>query len=275
MNWRKLFPEQETVLREIEDLKLTCTYEWLKIGFGLFFIVFSAGLLFILFHQLPLTDVDWRLFVFIFSILFSFLMLGLTLLINGLTSNAAKNKRFQDEIRKQLMQLLQGREPVPTGTPTECDMESVKENRELKYSSLILSYVAAIVALIALGNDIWKTIGLPLLLLWFGALFLLIGGPCWIYWRFEKHSWILVIGFICLIGAIIVLILSIVFVLSGSYISTPTYGNVTNFYENTSYPVINVVNNYNVTVTGNWDCEKNSMVSIKEMSSLMKPKTIS
>jgi hypothetical protein len=65
--------------------------------------------------------------------------------------------------------------------------QNSKENRDLTYSNIVLSYVAAIVALAALGNDIWCISGLPLVVLWIGTLVLLLGGMFWIKNKFKSQ----------------------------------------------------------------------------------------
>jgi hypothetical protein len=144
MNWRELFLDRDTVLRDIEDLKFTCAHEGLKIVFGLFFILFSSYALFSLVGVSPKTDAEWRVFALFFSLLFSLLMFGLSLLITD-------------------------------------------------------SY----------GNDFWCS---------------------------------------C---------------------PPPTTGNLTNIYENCSYPITTIVNNYNITVIENYSGSKNPSVSIEELKYLI------
>jgi hypothetical protein len=81
--------------------------------------------------------------------------------------------------------------------------QNSKENRKLSYSTVVLSYVAAIVALAALGTDIWSISGLPLILLWIGTLFLLFGGIFWIYSEYSGIKSLKIVSFLCIIAIIL------------------------------------------------------------------------
>jgi hypothetical protein len=192
MNWRNLLSDRDTALNEIEDLKLTCAYEGLKIVIGLIFILFSSYALYSLVGMRPNTDADWRVFALFFSLFFSLFMFGLNLLVTALTSNAAKNRRNHDELNQKIDRLLQerGLNPPPLVTePQHRDENDVlisirdnskgileylkdpkNENRALTFSNTILAFVAAIVALVALGKDLYIENGLPLQPLWIGLL---------------------------------------------------------------------------------------------------------
>jgi|GEM_PF-5059111 len=94
--------------------------------------------------------------------------------------------------------------------------DSSKDNRELTYSNILLSYVAVVIALAALGNEIWTSIGLPLNILWIGTLLLLLGGMIYIYCEFKKiRINLFVTGFF-----LVMLILIIFFVIQLSTSST-------------------------------------------------------
>ena len=160
--------------------------------------------------------------------------------------------------------------PTPERTQTQEDQSS-RENRELTFSNIILTYVATIVALAALGNDMYSRSGLPLLHLWIGTLFLLIGGMCMLYWRytFGENVVALLATIICGIGAVVVFVLILMIVLNGTHPPPTASGNVTNICENCSYPVTNIVHNYNVTVVEHCSGNKNPSFSIEELKYLM------
>lgn len=154
--------------------------------------------------------------------------------------------------------------------------ESNVENRDLTHSTLILSYVAFVVALAVLGEDIWSGSGLPLFHLRIAILFLIIGGIAFIYWLYKKKAGIpaniaLIIGIACLIGGAIVFLLVANMILTppGIHPPTQTTGNITNICENCTYPVTNTVNNYNVTIIENCTAPKSPMVSVEEINHLM------
>jgi hypothetical protein len=153
------------------------------------------------------------------------------------------------------------------GTPT------IDENRELTYSNIILSYVATIVALAALGNDIYSRSGLPLLHLWAGTMFLLFGGISTIYWRYKfgRNIFALLIGIVCFIGSTLIFFLILLSILNGIHTPPQISGNVTNICDNCTYPVtnINTVNNYNITLYENYTGTKNPAISVSELKNLM------
>jgi hypothetical protein len=110
MNWRLLLQDPNFVLQEIEDLKVTCHIERIKLFFGFVFIGISALIL----YSLAVTPIApnnpyWSLFALLFSLAFGLLMFGLNLMFSALTSNAAMNKRFQEGVNTKLEQLLQER----------------------------------------------------------------------------------------------------------------------------------------------------------------------
>jgi len=148
---------------------------------------------------------------------------------------------------------------------------SGKENRELTFSNMILAFVAAIVALAVLGNDMYSRSGLPLPLLWIGTLFLLFGGIAMIYWQytFGKSRLALLITIICGIIIMVVIVMLILTMLNGTHVTPIATGNVTNICENCSYPETNIVNNYNITVVENCVSNKNPTVSVNELKYLM------
>jgi hypothetical protein len=167
--------------------------------------------------------------------------------------------------------LERGEQPVraPSVTiPPEAPAND--ENRQLTYSTIILSYVATIVALAALGTDLYSRSGLPLLHLWIATFFLLIGGISFIYWNYGKNKLALLVGIVCFIGDVFVFILLLLMILNGIHAPTQITGNVTNICENcTTSPVTNIVNNYNVTVYENYIEAKKPSMSISELKYLM------
>lgn len=160
---------------------------------------------------------------------------------------------------------------TPSPTVPESADQSTNEYRELTFSNIILTYVATVVALTALGNDLYSRSGLPLLPLWIGTLFLIVGGISMLYWRytFGRNILALLVTVFCGIGAVAVFILLLIVVLSGPHVPPTASGNVTNICENCSYPVTNIVNNYNVTVIENYTGNKNPSVSVEELKYLM------
>ena len=154
--------------------------------------------------------------------------------------------------------------------------ESNVENRDLAHATLILSYVAFVVALAALGENMWAGSGLPLLHLRAAVFVLIIGGTAGIYWDYKKKAGenaiiAQIIAFVCvIIGAIIFLIvISLMLTPQGLHPPNQTTGTITNIYENCTYPVINTVNNYNVTIVKNCTSPKCPIVSVAEMNHLM------
>lgn len=292
MNWRDLLSDRDTALREIEDLKFTCAHEGLKIVFGLLFILFSSYALYSLVGAPPKTDAEWRVFALFFSLFFSLLMFGLSLLITALTSNAAKTRRNHDELNGKIDRLLQERGiNIPAESVTEPQhhdetdvLISIRDNskgildylkdpkneyRALTFSNTILAFVAAIVALVALGKDLYIENGLPLQPLWIGLLCLLLGGVFSIYYEYSKWKPALLVIGVSVIGILYVVVLILTAMSFGVHAPPPTTGNITNIYENCSYPITTVVNNYNITVIENYSDNKNPSVSIEELKYLM------
>jgi len=132
MNWRRLLQNPNSVLQEIEDLKVTCHIERIKIFFGFIFVGISAFILYSLaVSPSAPNNPYWPLFALLFSVAFGLLMFGLNLMFAGLTSNAARNKRFQDEVNTKLDQLLQERishSPLPPENESGQTHETVIEN---------------------------------------------------------------------------------------------------------------------------------------------------
>lgn len=153
--------------------------------------------------------------------------------------------------------------------------ESNVENRDLTYSTLILSYVAFVVAIAALGENIWGGSGLPLFYLRLATFFLMIGGIALIYWHKTKAgipaNFALFIGAACLIGGALtfLLVVSMILTPAGIHAPTQTTGNITNICENCTYPLTNTVNNFNVTIIKNCTVPTCPMVSLEEMNHLM------
>jgi hypothetical protein len=105
--------------------------------------------------------------------------------------------------------------------------QSGRENRELTYSTIVLSYTATILALSSLGYTIWIESKLPVVLLWIITLVLIIGGDLYIYREYQKKTmtenychhhthaieiaWLITISgaVIAVIGAIIMLFLGL------------------------------------------------------------------
>jgi hypothetical protein len=284
--------DRNDVLQEIEDLKITCSHEKNKILVGLLFILISGYGLFSLTTSPPLTKEDWPVFTFFFSLMFTLLIFGLNYLFTALTSSAAKNQRNHDELNRKLDQLLQARvQNMPNGSTEEPQHQNEndvliairdnsknileylknpnKEDRALVYSNTILAYVAAIVALTALGKDMYIQSGLPLQPLWIGLLCLLLGGIFTIYYDYSKWTPALLVIGVSVIGILYVGFVILTIMLSGVHVAPPTTGNVTNICENCTYPVTNTVNNYNITVIENCTTQKSSMVSVEELSYLM------
>ena len=63
-----------------------------------------------------------------------------------------------------------------------------KENRDLTYTIVLLSYVLAIVALATLETNTWKLSEWPLILLWVGTLIIVVGGMIYIRNKHKKNS---------------------------------------------------------------------------------------
>jgi len=204
--------------------------------------------------------------------------LGLGIVANGLISqydNTFLIKQISDAINssgKPMAPTLihESSEPeTPTAILSEIRdilKESGGENRELTYAMFILSWVVAIATLLMVGNEIWKSYGWSLPVLWIASPFLMFGGMWYFYCAWKKISlgWnITVLSIISIIG--IVLIISA----NGTHLPQSAQGNITNIYENGSYPMTNIVNNYNVTIAGGYDGNKKSDISIEELKGLM------
>jgi hypothetical protein len=143
------------------------------------------------------------------------------------------------------------------------------ENRELSYAMFILSWVVGVATLVTIGNEIWRSYGWPLPILWIITPFLMFEGVWFFYCIFKKIPIIWCIGGVVIIGIIAVILTSASI---GITLPSSPIGNVTNICENCSYPLTNIVNNYNITVTENCTFGKNPIVSIEEMKYLMGPK---
>jgi len=160
-----------------------------------------------------------------------------------------------------------------TPVTTSPEAPANDENRQLAYSNIILAYVATIVALAALGTDLYSRSGLPLLHLWIATFFLLIGGVCIIYWSYRKNKLALLVGCFCIIGDVFVIILLLLMILNGIHAPTQITDNVTNIYENcTISPATNIVNNYYVTIYENNIEAKKPLMLISELQYLMQNK---
>lgn len=140
------------------------------------------------------------------------------------------------------------------------------ENRELSYGMFILSWVVAVATLLLIGNEIWKSYGWPLPVLWISTPCLMFGGMWFFYCEFKKfpRGW-------SITGVVIIGVIAVILALasSGVTLQSPTTSNVTNICENCSYPVTNIVNNNNVTIMVNGTENKNRIISVEEMKYLM------
>ena len=144
--------------------------------------------------------------------------------------------------------------------------EGNHENRELTYTMLIFTWVVTVATLVVIGNDIWKSYGWSLPVMWIGTSILIFGGMGFLYCSFKKVNLNPYVVSAFIIGVIVVMLL-----LASSGITLPpsSEGNVTNVCENCSYPIINIVNNYNVTVTGGCNENTNPTVSVEELKYLI------
>ena len=185
--------------------------------------------------------------------------------LNQLDSNY-KQKNFEETVTRDLQQIKAHlgitNELATPKQPSVASMErspsqglldlkdSNNEYRDLTYSNIFLSYVAAVVAIGALSKDI-----LPALFLLLITSFLIIGGMFYIRSEFKKKpiNPLLIIAVIFVIVVIAFLAYPPLFTIKES----PT-GNITNICENCSYPVNNIVYNYNITIIGNCTDRKNS-----------------
>jgi hypothetical protein len=296
MNWRWLLQDPDLVLQQIEDLKVTCHLEQIKILFGFIFIGISAFILYSL-STTPIAPNNpfWSLFALLFSIAFGLLMFGLNLMFAALTSNAARNQRFQNEVNSKIDRLLLARGLDQSTTSTEVDqnreendalnainairdnsrgiLEHLKnpnrEERKLTYSNTLLAYVASIVALAAIGRDLYIETGLPLLPLYVGLICLLFGGIFFIYYEYSKWTPALLVVAVSIIGIAYVAMIIVAAIFAGTHIPSLTSGNVTNICDNCSYPVTDINNYYNVTIVGECTNLKNPIVSVEEMKYLI------
>lgn len=141
------FPDREKVLEEIEDLKVTCELETAKIGFGFLFIVVSAYGLHNLVTPIIPEMPSWG-FTLLFSLLFSLLMFGLNLTINGLTSNAARNKKFQDGVNRKLAALISRGTPPENIQEAEETMTSQEKSNKFGETLIKIGFAVFIVVYI-------------------------------------------------------------------------------------------------------------------------------
>jgi hypothetical protein len=136
MTWRErgkeifysFFPDRNKFIQDMENFRIQLYGEKLKIGFGLIFIIFSSLMLDNLFSQIPASP-DWR-FTMLFSVLFGFVIFGLTLTINGFTSNLANTDNFQREVRSKLNLLVASGIHIQENQATEYQHSTVTKNRK-------------------------------------------------------------------------------------------------------------------------------------------------
>nr|WP_320160943.1 hypothetical protein [uncultured Methanoregula sp.] len=94
-------PEQKR--EEIEDLKRLLGLEWKKFFTGILWIsVPLFSFIYIRIIQIRVNPNELSIFLSIVSILFAFMIVGVNQIINGLTSNAVENEKFQNEVKLKL-----------------------------------------------------------------------------------------------------------------------------------------------------------------------------
>jgi uncharacterized membrane protein len=139
------FMTPEQGIKEIEYYKRLFRLEKKKFVCGVFWIILVLiPLIYWKLFPVALTQEEFPIFLFIFSVLFALLLVGVNQLVNGLTSNAVENEDFQNEIKTKLGLLL-SEEKKPTPEKQRGDTMIVENKRSPDFISAALIVIFILV----------------------------------------------------------------------------------------------------------------------------------
>jgi hypothetical protein len=141
----------------------------------------------------------------------------------------------------------------------------------LSHATFILTWVIAIATLLLIGNDIWKAYGWPLPVLWMSTFTLIIFSIWLFIGILQKKSNTRILQGALIIGGIGLILVVLV---SNSNIPQSAEGNITNIYENGSFPQTTLVNNYNVTIISYCNNSERPLILVEDLKLSMRNKVL-